>query len=129
MVPAILPRILVVDDDAAVRASMALLLSTMGRAAILAADAAEALDLVAHGDPDLAIVDIGLPDMDGRDLVKKLRIFAPHMPIVIMTGLVDAISDREMSVDLFLEKPVSADRIRSMLNHFMRADAFDPERT
>lgn len=117
MASALPSRILVVDDDGAVRASMEMLLSAMGLDPILAADGAAALAHIADGQHDLAMIDLGLPGMSDGDLVRKLRLAAPDMPIVIVSGWSERVSAARTSADLFLEKPVSRQQISDMLDH------------
>lgn len=102
----------VVDDDAAIRDSLVLLLSLRGHRA---AAFASAEDFLAAARPDwagCAIVDIRMPGMDGLALLRRLREGSPRLPVVIVTGHGDVASAREAfrseAVD-FLEKPFDAD--------------------
>ena len=81
-------RILVVDDELDIAQSIALLLKNEGHAVSYAVTAKAALDLAAKQRPEVVVLDLGLPDMDGLDLAKRLRTLhgqrAPR--IICVTG-------------------------------------------
>ena len=82
------PRILVADDDAELRALIAEGLSRWGWETRPAASLAEARQAIAQKPPDLAILDIAMPDGSGTDFVRELRHgLAPHLPVLMLTGL------------------------------------------
>ncbi|HEY5933535.1 MAG TPA: ATP-binding protein [Kofleriaceae bacterium] len=108
-------RILVVDDNDDARVLLAELLSRQGHDVQTASDAAAALDVVKGFTPDVAILDIGLPVMDGYELAQRLRSqIAPIPRLIALTGYGQE-SDRERSrlagFDLHLVKPVDLDEI------------------
>ena len=80
-------RILIVDDDSDLRMALSEQLSLHPEFVVAeAADVARARDLVASQAPDLVIMDIGLPDMDGREAVRMLRAEGFRRPIIMLTG-------------------------------------------
>jgi two-component system response regulator AtoC len=79
-------RILVVDDEAAVRSGIAQVLSRPDQAVIAAADGAQALEQLARQPFDLVLLDIKLPDMDGVQLLKRLRQDFPETGVIMITG-------------------------------------------
>ena len=119
------PRILVVDDDADVVATLAQWLGHHGYAVDTAADGAEALDRVATARPDLVLLDLGLPDIDGLAVAGQLRGSrrAAHMPIVFMTarrGPKTRIACFEAGADDYVSKPFDFDEIDSRLRAVLR---------
>lgn len=89
-----------------------MLLSVMGIAPELAGNGHAAMELAASRPFDLAIVDLGLPDVDGGDLVRTLRSTDPAMVIVIMSGDTLRIDAARHLADHCLEKPMSAHALR-----------------
>ncbi|TNF29775.1 MAG: PAS domain-containing sensor histidine kinase [Deltaproteobacteria bacterium] len=79
-------RILVVDDEAAVRRSARGLLESCGYRVLEAGDGAEGLRLFAHERPDLVLLDLTMPVMSGRDCFERVRDLDPRARIVVMTG-------------------------------------------
>lgn len=78
------PRVLVVDDEPAIRRFLRTSLSAHGYSVFDAANGREALSGVAAHRPDLVILDLGLPDMDGIEVTRRLREWTP-IPIIIVT--------------------------------------------
>ncbi len=82
-----LRRILVVDDDGDLRMALGEQLGLHPEFAVIEADSvATARELVTAQAPDLVIMDIGLPDMDGREGVRMLRAEGFKRPIILLTG-------------------------------------------
>jgi len=109
------PHVLVVDDDAAVRVSTAMLLSAMGIAPSLAEGGYAALAQVSARHFDLALVDLGLPDIDGAVLAQKLQAIAPAMAIVIVSGDRDRLIEMKAAGRPALDKPVSMTTMRQTI--------------
>ena len=81
-------RILVVEDDRGVAVSLADGLSDAGFDVSHAPTGQAALDAEAGEDIDVVLLDLGLPDMDGRDVCRQLRSRSSNVPIIMMNGLV-----------------------------------------
>jgi CheY-like chemotaxis protein len=114
-------RILVVDDNADAAQSLSLLLGEVGHEVRVAGDAAAALASVDAGfDPELALLDIGLPGMDGYELARRLRGVARlrGIRLIALTGY-GASLDRSRSLaagfDDHLVKPIAVERLLEML--------------
>ena len=102
-------KLLVVDDEAAIRFGMRDFLSTHGFEVAEAASCEEAVAAFRRGVPDLAIVDFRLPDGTALELLPRLRELAPDVPIAILTahGSIDlAVRAVKEGADQFLTKPV-----------------------
>lgn len=121
-------RILVVDDEPQIQRFLKPALSAAGYEVIEAATGAEALKAVATAAPDLVILDLGLPDMDGKDVIASLRGWST-IPIVILSAR-DRESEKIAALDLgaddYVEKPFGIGeltaRIRSALRHRGKAE-------
>ena len=115
------PRVLVVDDNADVAGALAMLLEVLGCTVETAASGAEALERARQGRPRLALLDIGLPDMDGLELARRLRAEQPDptaLRLVAISGYGHAearLRSREAGFDLHLAKPVSPDELRALI--------------
>lgn len=124
-----LSRILVVDDEPQIQRFLQPSLAAAGYDVIEARTGAEALKAVATQAPDLVILDLGLPDMDGKDVVSSLRGWS-DIPIVILSAR-DRESEKIAALDLgaddYVEKPFGIGeltaRIRSALRHRSRSEA------
>ena len=121
-------RILVVDDDDLLRRSLAFNLEQAGFETNTAANAEDALEMVAISTPDLVILDIGLPRMDGLDALKELkRQF--EMPVIFLTARrreLDEVVGLELGADDYVTKPFDVDvliaRIKAVLRRGSKAD-------
>src|SRR4030095_5145702 len=103
-------KILVVDDDAGIRASLAVLLQSWGFETLQASDAAEASRLVERQDPDIVITDLVMPETSGLDLLRNLKAGDPHRPVLLITaqGSIDiAVEAMKQGARDFLTKPLT----------------------
>lgn len=124
-----LPRILVVDDEPQIQRFLKPSLTAAGYEVIEALTGAEALKAVATRAPDLVILDLGLPDMDGKEVIAGLRGWS-EVPIVILSAR-DRESEKIAALDLgaddYVEKPFGIGeltaRIRTALRHRGRSEA------
>ena len=80
------PRVLVVDDDKAVRESLRRSLEFNGYEVALAADGAEALAGIAGTSPDVVIMDVMMPRLDGIEATRALRTAGNDLPILVLTA-------------------------------------------
>ena len=107
-------HVLVVDDDPEIRDSLRRGLSVEGYAVSLAADGAEALDAARDRAPDLVVLDVMLPTLDGLEVCRRLRMAEESLPIVLLTAR-DAVPDRvaglETGADDYLVKPFAIEEL------------------
>jgi two-component system KDP operon response regulator KdpE len=122
-------RILVVDDEPQIQRFLRPSLTAAGYEIIEAGTGAEALKAVATQAPDLIILDLGLPDMDGKEVIASLRGWS-DVPIVILSARdreTEKIAALDLGADDYVEKPFGIGeltaRIRSALRHRGRRDA------
>lgn len=99
-------RILVVDDDAQVRGFVAGLLRAAGYDVVTAADGAEALTCIARQRPDVVLLDLAMPVMDGWQVLRTLRVQRVNVPLVFMSAGHNARLEAERhGADGYLGKP------------------------
>ena len=116
------PRLLLVEDDPAVRRSVGETLTDEGFEVAQAAGAAAALELLSGFDPEIVLSDIRMPGMDGIELLQLLRERAPTVDVVLMTAYDDmatvAKAMREGAFD-FLVKPLKLEELRNVLRRLL----------
>ena len=128
------PRVLVVDDDRAVRESLRRSLEFNGYDVSMAADGAEALAGINGIGPDVVIMDVMMPRLDGIETTKALRKAGNDIPILVLTAR-DAVGDRvdglDAGADDYLTKPFALQellaRLRALLRRAVPADGADDE--
>jgi DNA-binding response OmpR family regulator len=125
--------ILLVDDDALMRRSLAFHLEQAGYRVHTAASAEDALTLVHRTPPDLVLLDIGLPEMDGLDALRELK--AEHdLPVIFLTARrrqLDEILGLELGADDYITKPFDVDVVLARIKAALRRGAkpAQPEKT
>ena len=108
--------VMVVDDDRRIRELVRAVLSRQGHEIIEAADGEEALGLLDETWPDLIVLDVAMPRMDGRQLAEEVRKRDPILPLIVVTGLRDVDTVIEMmrtGVYDFIAKPFTAEHLTS----------------
>ena len=117
-------RILVVDDHVDSAEMTAAALSLAGYESKVAHDGATALELAQSFRPDIALLDLGLPVMDGYQLAQKFQTELPHPPrLVAMTGygqVADRDRTRAAGFQAHVVKPVDFDRLAAILDGLLR---------
>ena len=122
-------RVLVVDDDRAVRESLRRSLEFNGYAVSLAGDGAEALATIASAAPDALVIDVMMPRLDGIEATRALRAAGNDLPILVLTAR-DSVGDRveglDAGADDYLTKPFALEellaRLRALLRRVHHAD-------
>lgn len=106
--PARRPRVLLVEDDASVRHAMAAALRAAGHDVTAVAGAEQALAVLVSVRPDVLVTDLTMPEMDGLELVRTLRVREVGVPVLVVSardGVVDRVAAFEAGCDAFLAKP------------------------
>jgi CheY-like chemotaxis protein len=111
--------ILCVDDNEQTLSVRKFLLETRGYRVVVATNAAEALETFRRGGIDLVLGDLVMPQMDGNEMVRRMKDVAPEVPMILISGSVKAY-DRANRADAFLPKGASTpvemlERIRVMI--------------
>ncbi len=122
-------RVLVVDDEPQLLRAMRINLSARGYEVAVAADGACALEAAAKLVPDVVVLDLGLPDMDGTDVIAGLRGWT-KVPILVLSGRAesaDKVDALDAGADDYVTKPFSMDELMARLRALMRrSDAESP---
>ena len=120
-------RVLVVDDDSAVRDSLARTLRFEGHEVDTARDGQEALDAVHAGEPDAMILDVSMPRLDGLETCRRLRADGKLLPVLMLTAR-DSVGDRVAGLDAgaddYLSKPFALQELLARLRALLRRSAF-----
>jgi two-component system KDP operon response regulator KdpE len=122
-------RILVVDDDPQILRALRINLRAREYDVVVAADGTGALKAAAEQPPDLVVLDLGLPDMDGADVIRGLRGWST-VPIIVLSGRAggtDKVGALDAGADDYVTKPFGVDellaRIRAVTRRAQPADA------
>src|ERR1700730_1645017 len=118
-----LVRILVVDDDPAVRRSIDRALRLEGYDVVTVPSGGEALETLAQSPPDALILDLGLPDLDGLTVCRRMRSAGDDTPVLMLTAR-DAVDDRVQGLDAgaddYLVKPYALAELLARLRALLR---------
>ncbi|RVW10687.1 DNA-binding response regulator [Prescottella agglutinans] len=119
-------RILVVDDDRAVRESLRRSLSFNGYTVDLAVDGVDALEKVTASRPDALVLDVMMPRLDGLEVCRRLRSTGDDLPILVLTAR-DSVSERVAGLDAgaddYLPKPFALEELLARLRALLRRAA------
>jgi two-component system response regulator MprA len=129
------PRVLVVDDDANITAFLKRALAYEGYQVDVADDGRTALDMARDNPPDLVVLDIMLPGLDGVEVLRRLRageVETGKLPIIMLTAR-DEVSDRVRGLDAgaddYLVKPFALEELTARLRALLRRREPDAQRT
>ena len=125
------PRVLVVDDEPQILRFLQPALEASGYAVLHATTGAEALRAAANAAPDIVILDLGLPDMDGRQVLKQVRRFS-KVPVVVLSARdaeAEKIDALDAGADDYVEKPFAVGELLARLRVALRhARGLDEDR-
>ena len=119
-------RILLVEDDTGLQASLAEILRGAGYAVDVSSDGIEGLFFGEEYPVDLAIIDLGLPGLPGMDLIRKLREQERQFPIMILTARSDwqdKVEGLEAGADDYLTKPFHPEELKARVGALLRRSA------
>ena len=117
-----LERVLVVDDDPQVRRALVTALGTHGYDVSRASNGETALDIVANGDIDIMVLDLGLPGIDGQDVIRRVRSWS-EVPIVVLSvreAQQDKITALDAGADDYVAKPFAIGELVARLRAVRR---------
>jgi two-component system KDP operon response regulator KdpE len=124
--------VLIVDDEAPIRRFLKATLAVNDYKPLEAETAAEALRLLRHVSPELILLDLGLPDMDGLDVIREIRAKSP-VPIVVLSARGDEaakVAALDLGADDYVTKPFGTDelmaRMRAALRHRLADRGAEP---
>lgn len=119
-------KILVVDDEQAVRESLRRSLTFNGYEIILASDGVEACESVRRENPELLILDVMMPNMDGLEVCRTLRSEGWDRPILVLTardGVSDRVAGLDAGADDYLPKPFALEELLARVRSLVRRAA------
>ena len=124
-------KILVVEDEKSIAHFISSVLSANGYEAMQARSGSEALSMISSHCPDLIILDLGLPDMDGLEILRQLRSWS-SLPVVVVSARShekDKVTALDLGADDYLTKPFGTDellaRVRTAIRHTRTASGND----
>jgi two-component system KDP operon response regulator KdpE len=120
-------RILLVDDDATLRQTLAIGLRSAGHDVLLAADGRSALQAAGEDRPDLVVLDLGLPDVPGVEVLRELRTWS-RLPVVVLSardGSEDKVQALDLGADDYVTKPFGADELLARIRAAARRAGSD----
>ncbi len=125
-------RVLVVDDEPAIHRFMGPALAANGYEALRADTGAEGLALAATRRPDVVVLDLGLPDMDGKEVIRRLRAWS-DVPVLVLSARdreAEKIESLDLGADDFINKPFGMGelmaRLRAALRHRLQSRGETP---
>ncbi|MGC4081318.1 MAG: sigma-54 dependent transcriptional regulator [Vicinamibacterales bacterium] len=107
-------RILVIDDEAAIRDSLRMTLEYEGYEVLLAATGQEGVTLAERDAPDLVLLDVKMPGMDGLEVLERLRAMNDALPVIVVSGhgtISTAVEATKKGAFDFIEKPFASERV------------------
>lgn len=114
--------VLVVEDEAPIRRFLKAALEAQGFKLLEAATGAQAIAMAASHNPDLILLDLGLPDMDGLEVVKRLREWS-HTPIIVISARgkdTEKVAGLDAGADDYLAKPFSLEELSARMRVAIR---------
>jgi len=116
-------KILVIDDEEGVRDVLARILGDEGHRVSLAETGKKGLDKFKQGDFDLVLTDLGMPDMSGWELAKRIKKINPSLPVGLITGWAVPLTKEKMKekgVDFVLSKPFDCIKVVTEVNALLK---------
>ena len=125
-------RVLVIDDEPAIHRFMGPALTANGYETLRADNGADGLALAATRQPDVIVLDLGLPDMDGKEVIRRLRTWS-DVPVVVLSARdreIEKIEALDLGADDFVNKPFGMGelmaRLRAALRHRIQSKGETP---
>ena len=121
-------RVLVVDDDPQILRALKINLAARGYTVLTASDGTRALHVAAHDHPDVIVLDLGLPDLDGTDVINGLRGWST-IPIIVLSARTDSgdkVEALDAGADDYITKPFGMDELLARLRAAVRRASSRP---
>ena len=122
-------RVLVVDDDKQMLKAVTNALSARGYDVLTAASGESALEMAAEAEPDLVLLDLGLPGIEGREVIERLRTWS-ELPVIVISvreGQDDKVAALDAGADDFVTKPFGMKELLARMRAVRRRAIVDPE--
>ncbi len=125
-----LPSVLIVDDEQSIVQSLSGLLSDEGFEVSTAVNGYEALNVIDSESPDVVLLDIWMPGIDGIETLKEIKKYNPHIQVIIITGhgtIETAVKATKLGAFDLVEKPLSIDKIILAINNALNFRRLEEE--
>jgi two-component system response regulator MprA len=116
-------RVLVVEDDGAIREALRRALTLGGYEVTSAADGERALEQIVRSVPDVVVLDIGMPGIDGLEVCRQVRRLGNRVPILVLTardGVAERIGGLDVGADDYMTKPFDVGELKARLRALLR---------
>ena len=123
-------KVLVIDDEAAIRDSLKMILEYDGYDCLLAPSGQTGLARIERDDPDVVLLDVRMPGMDGQEVLRKIRMLDELLPVIIISGhgtVSTAVEVTKLGAFDFLEKPLSTERVKLTIRNALSHRQLDSE--
>ena len=117
-------KIVVIEDDSSIRNLLKTILKANNYDVLVTASGAEALAIISSHCPDLVILDLGLPDMDGTSLLNSLREWS-SIPVIVLSARThekDKVEALDLGADDYISKPINGPRLELLLMEYLPED-------
>ncbi|MEW6077697.1 MAG: sigma-54 dependent transcriptional regulator [Thermodesulfobacteriota bacterium] len=124
------PTVLIVDDEPSILQPFEGLLTDEGFEVITASNGYEALKIIGQDPPDIVLLDIWMPGIDGIETLKEIRATNPHIPVIMVTGhgtIETAVNATKIGAFDFIEKPISIDKVIVEINNALNFRRLEEE--
>jgi two-component system response regulator MprA len=122
------PLVLIAEDDRATRDSLATALELEGYRVAAVADGAQAMEAIGALRPEAVVLDIGMPEVDGLSVCRRMRARRDLTPVLILTArseVSDRVSGLDAGADDYLAKPFALDELLARLRALLRRSSYD----
>ncbi|MFH2012153.1 MAG: sigma-54 dependent transcriptional regulator [Pseudomonadota bacterium] len=122
--------ILIVDDEESIRRSLSGILKDEGFNVSLASNGIEAIQKIDKEKPDLALIDIWMPGLDGIGVLKQIKTMSPKMVVIMISGhgnIETAVMATKLGAYDFIEKPLSLEKVVLTVNHALNFQQLEAE--
>src|ERR1700761_5243387 len=113
------PLIGIIDDERNIQATLAAILDRRGYASAAAFTGRQGLQMISESNPDVVLLDLGLPDNEGLTLLKQIRAGHPNLPVIIVTAndsLNNAVASMKEGAFHFIAKPYVPDELLNLVD-------------
>lgn len=116
-------RVLVADDDEALRQALSMIVEGAGYECLVACDGVQAVELVAREHPDVVVLDVMMPGLDGFEAVERIRALDEDLPVLMLSAKADIVDKKvgfRLGADDYMGKPFSEDELVLRIQALLR---------
>ena len=122
--------VLVVDDEERIRSSLRGILSDEGFRVVDTGNAPGVMDLIARESPAIVLLDVWMPDMDGIELLRRIKSEQPRVPVIMISGhanIQNAVAATKLGAADFIQKPFSVSGLLASIARALEGDSAGPD--